>query len=149
MAHTHSLKNMLAAAEHRCADRGVRFTAIRQRVFELIAGSDSGLKAYDVLDRLTSEHASARPPTVYRALDFLLELGLIHRIESLNAYVACPCPDHHRGFQLMICKQCGFVQELHDTAIAADLDAAGKREGFHIERQTIELLGICETCRSE
>ncbi|MCM2971342.1 transcriptional repressor [Larsenimonas suaedae] len=146
MTHAHSLKDMLTAAEQRCADQGVRFTAIRKRVFELIAGSDSGVKAYDILDLLAKEHASARPPTVYRALDFLLELGLIHRIESLNAYVACPCPDHKRGFQLMICQECGNVEELHDERMSEHLDGVASEYGFSIRRQTIELLGLCRQC---
>lgn len=134
-------------AERQCQQRGVRFTPIRRRVLELISSSPGGLKAYELLDQLTSEHASARPPTVYRALDFLIEQGLVHRIESLNAYVACPCPEHTHGFQLLICRHCGRVEELHLDDVNAQLNQRARALGFRVDRQTIELLGSCDACR--
>ena len=140
---------LLAQAERQCQCRGVRFTPIRRRVLELIAKANGGLKAYELLDKLTVEHAAARPPTVYRALDFLIEQGLVHRIESLNAYVACPCPEHDHGFQLLICRHCGRVEELHLDDLSAQLSEQVRHLGFRIERQTIELLGSCDTCRNE
>lgn len=143
MSDIHSL---IDQAEQQCRQRGVRFTPIRRRVLEMIAAADGGLKAYDLLDRLTVEHAAARPPTVYRALDFLIEQGLVHRIESLNAYVACPCPEHTHGFQLLICRVCGSVEELHLDDVNAQLVDHARELGFRVERQTIELLGICEAC---
>ncbi|MFC0268394.1 Fur family transcriptional regulator [Kushneria aurantia] len=142
------VSSLLRMAETRCRDNDARFTPIRRRVFEMISEHASGLKAYELLDLLSSEHASARPPTVYRALDFLLEQGLVHRIESLNAYVACPCPDHARGFQLMICRHCGLVEEIHDHAIMQQLESSATDRGFTIERQTIELSGLCQRCQS-
>lgn len=138
---------MLALAEDHCRQHGVRFTPIRRRVFEMISETPSGLKAYELLDRLSSEHAAARPPTVYRALDFLIEQGLVHRIESFNAYVACPCPNHSRGFQLIICRNCGRVEELHQHDVTALLDQVATAHGFSVERQTIELSGLCAECR--
>ncbi|APX93075.1 transcriptional repressor [Halomonas sp. 1513] len=138
--------SLIHQAEHQCQQRGVRFTPIRRRVLEMIASADGGLKAYDLLDKLAVEHASARPPTVYRALDFLIEQGLVHRIESLNAYVACPCPEHAHGFQLLICRLCGRVEELHLDDVNAQLASRARSLGFHVERQTIELLGTCEGC---
>lgn len=140
-------QTLIQQAEQQCQQRGVRFTPIRRRVLEMISSSPGGLKAYDLLDRLTSEHASARPPTVYRALDFLIEQGLVHRIESLNAYVACPCPEHAHGFQLLICRKCGRVEELHLGEVNAQLSQRARTLGFHVDRQTIELLGVCDDCR--
>lgn len=140
-------QTLIQQAEHQCQQRGVRFTPIRRRVLEMISSSTGGLKAYDLLDRLTSEHTSARPPTVYRALDFLIEQGLVHRIESLNAYVACPCPEHTHGFQLLICRSCGRVEELHLDEVNEQLSQRARAQGFRVERQTIELLGICDDCR--
>lgn len=137
---------LIHQAEQQCQQRGVRFTPIRRRVLEMIALADGGLKAYDLLDKLAVEHASARPPTVYRALDFLIEQGLVHRIESLNAYVACPCPEHAHGFQLLICRLCGRVEELHLDDVNAQLASRARGLGFRVERQTIELLGTCEGC---
>ncbi|WP_431023215.1 Fur family transcriptional regulator [Halomonas sp. H5] len=140
-------RQLLERAEQQCQARGVRFTPIRRRVLALIADSPGGLKAYDLLDRLALEHAAARPPTVYRALDFLIEQGLVHRIESLNAYVACPCPEHAHGFQLLICRHCGRVEELHLDDLDAQLAGRARELGFRVERQTIELLGSCDDCR--
>lgn len=139
-------RQLLERAERQCQDKGVRFTPIRRRVLALVADSPGGLKAYDLLDRLALEHAAARPPTVYRALDFLIEQGLVHRIESLNAYVACPCPEHTHGFQLLICRHCGRVEELHLDDVDAQLAGRAQELGFRVERQTIELLGSCGDC---
>ena len=138
---------LLLQAERQCQQHGARFTPIRRRVLEMIAGASGGLKAYELLDRLAVEHAAARPPTIYRALDFLIDQGLVHRIESLNAYVACPCPEHAHGFQLLICRDCGRVEELHLDDVNAQLDARAQALGFRVERQTIELLGRCESCQ--
>ncbi|MDN3520866.1 transcriptional repressor [Halomonas ramblicola] len=142
-------RNLLHQAERQCQLRGVRFTPIRRRVLEMIAEAPGGLKAYDLLDRLAAEHAAARPPTIYRALEFLIEQGLVHRIESLNAYVACPCPEHAHGFQLLICRLCGRVEELHLDDVDAQLAGRARDLGFRVERQTIELLGRCESCHAE
>ncbi|GHC26746.1 transcriptional repressor [Aidingimonas halophila] len=137
---------LIQQAERQCHNRGVRFTPIRRRVLEMIATASGGLKAYELLDKLATEHEAARPPTVYRALDFLIEQGLVHRIESLNAYVACPCPEHVHGFQLLICRSCGRVEELHLDDVNTLLGERARTLGFAIERQTIELLGLCGHC---
>ncbi|WP_346798232.1 transcriptional repressor [Halomonas sp. Bachu 37] len=144
-----STTSLLDQAEQQCRKHGVRFTPIRRRVLELIAENGGGLKAYDLLDKLTTEHAAARPPTVYRALDFLIEHGLVHRIESQNAYVACACPEHAHGFQLLICRHCGYVEELHLDDISDQLADRAARQNFRVERQTIELLGACQACREQ
>lgn len=141
-------QTLIQQAERQCQQRNVRFTPIRRRVLEMISSSAGGLKAYDLLDELATEHASARPPTVYRALDFLIEQGLVHRIESLNAYVACPCPEHAHGFQLLICRHCGRVEELHLDEVNDQLKRRAQSLGFDVDRQTIELLGTCDACRA-
>ncbi|ANF58106.1 Fur family transcriptional regulator [Halotalea alkalilenta] len=150
--HTASAEQLVDIAEQRCRELGVRFTPIRRRVFELVSDTPGGLKAYELLDRLSTEHASARPPTVYRALDFLMEQGLVHRIESQNAFVACPCPeprpDHHGGFQLMICRACGRVEEMHRLEVTALMSQLVAEHGYTLERQTVELVGLCPDCRS-
>jgi Fur family transcriptional regulator, zinc uptake regulator len=138
---------LLQQAERQCQRHGARFTPIRRRVLEMIAAASGGMKAYELLDRLAVEHAAARPPTIYRALDFLIDQGLVHRIESLNAYVACPCPEHAHGFQLLICRDCGRVEELHLDDVNAQLAERARDLGFRVERQTIELLGRCDVCQ--
>ncbi|WP_407921340.1 Fur family transcriptional regulator [Aidingimonas lacisalsi] len=137
---------LIQQAERQCQNRGARFTPIRRRVLEMIATASGGLKAYELLDKLAVEHGAARPPTVYRALDFLIEQGLVHRIESLNAYVACPCPEHVHGFQLLICRSCGRVEELHLDDVNSLLGEQARALGFRVERQTIELQGLCDQC---
>ncbi|MGJ8522342.1 Zinc uptake regulation protein [Carnimonas sp. R-84981] len=151
--HNASAEQLMQIAEQRCRDEKVRFTPIRRRVFELISATPSGLKAYELLDKLSVDHASARPPTVYRALEFLMEQGLVHRIESLNAFIACPCPEpnptHRSGFQLVICRRCGRVEEMHEPEVNELLAELVGRHGFSLERQTIELSGVCGDCRDQ
>lgn len=142
------MSNLLEQADAQCRANGVRFTPIRRRVLELIDASSGGLKAYDLLAALSAEHAAARPPTVYRALEFLIQQGLAHRIESQNAYVACACPEHAHGFQLLICRACGYVEEIHFDDASRQLAERAKGEGFRVERQTIELIGLCAPCQA-
>ncbi|MFK7160799.1 transcriptional repressor [Marinospirillum sp. MEB164] len=140
--------DILAQADALCARKGVRLTPTRRRVLEMIAQSQGGAKAYDLLDSLTAENASARPPTIYRAIDFLMSHGLIHRIESLNAYVSCICPEHHQAYQLLICRQCGEVIELHEESLDTQLNEAARLQGFCVEKKTIEVHGLCQNCQT-
>lgn len=150
--HNASTAELTRMAEQRCRDQGVRFTPIRRRVFELVSEAPRGLKAYELLDKLSNEHASARPPTVYRALDFLMEQGLVHRIESQNSFIACPCPEpqptHTQGFQLIICRKCGRVDEMHESEVVDVLKNLLAKRDFTLEKQTIELTGLCGECQS-
>ena len=104
--HRHCLKDALDRAAALCRDRGVRLTPIRRRVLELVWSGHRPLGAYDILDALQAERRGAAPPTVYRALDFLREQGLVHRIESRNSFVGCPDPDTPHGGQFLICRTC-------------------------------------------
>ena len=134
---------MLAAAQRICDEKGRRFTPLREHVFTLIAESDGAVKAYDLLDRLKPEVGSPKPPTVYRALDFLSGLGLIHRVEALNAYIAC---DHsHDGHvaEFFICESCESLQERH-----ANDHVDCVPEGFKINRSVIEHYGVCADCEA-
>ncbi|WP_404418922.1 transcriptional repressor [Marinospirillum sp.] len=140
---------LMSEADALCLRKGLRLTPTRRRVLELIVQSPGGAKAYDLLDALTAENPSARPPTIYRAIDFLLSNGLIHRIESLNAYVSCTCPEHAQAYQLLICKNCGDVQELHEENLDSQLETAARDQGFQVLRKTIEVHGICHTCQQE
>ena len=147
--HDHALcvDDALAQAEANCRRRGVRLTPIRRRVLELIWRRHEPVKAYDLLDSLKSDHRSAAPPTVYRALDFLMEEGLIHRIESLNAYVGCGDPGNPHLGQFLICKHCNAVAELNDPDIRDLLVRKAENLGFEVNWQTIEINGVCPQCR--
>ncbi len=140
-------EKLMAKADEFCQREGLRLTPTRRRVLEMIVNSPGGAKAYDLLDTLAKEHSAARPPTVYRAIDFLLNNGLIHRIESLNAYVRCTCPEHVQAYQLLICGICGNVQELHEELIDQRLDAAAAKQGFSVDKKTIEVHGRCQDCQ--
>lgn len=145
--HRHCLKDALDRAAALCRDRGVRLTPIRRRVLELVWGGHRPLGAYDILDALQAERSGAAPPTVYRALDFLREQGLVHRIESRNSFVGCPDPDTPHGGQFLICCTCGQAAELNDSAIDDAIRLSAARAGFVVGRRTIEIEGECPNCR--
>jgi len=149
-SHKHStcIADALKAAELSCKQKGNRFTPIRRRVLELVWASHEPVKAYDVLDILRSERSSAAPPTVYRALEFLLEQGLVHKIESLNAYVGCGKPGHLDAGQFLICSSCGEVAELDDPELVKLINEKAKHIGFSIKEQIVEILGCCSQCLS-
>jgi Fur family zinc uptake transcriptional regulator len=147
--HKACLADALRQAEAACQRRGARLTALRRRVLELVWASHAPVKAYDLLDQLRAEHAKAAPPTVYRALDFLVAEGLIHRIESLNAFIGCAGPAHAHQGQFLICRICGAAAELNDPEIAALLKEKAARLGFRIDQPTVELKGLCPRCDKE
>jgi Fur family transcriptional regulator, zinc uptake regulator len=139
----------LAVAETVCAARGTRLTANRRDVLTLILAAEGPVTAYGLLDRLKQSHPGAVPPTVYRALDFLMEQGLVHKIERLNAYVGCvEAASHAHGHpvQFLICRDCGGVTEVEDDGIAAALAHAAERSGFSPARATVEVEGTCGDC---
>jgi len=147
--HDHALcvDDALAAAERQCAARGARLTEQRRRVLELIWKSHAPVGAYTLLDRLREEGVRAQPPTVYRALEFLVENGLIHRIESLNAYIGCAEPTESHVGQFLICTGCHSAAELDDSDISTAIAARAQAVGFSVGRATVEIAGLCPNCR--
>jgi len=143
MAHTHAHSNANTPCIVR--QRGQKLTRIRRKVLQLLIESPEPAKAYTLLDNLDGEGA-AKPPTIYRALDFLQEVGLAHKIESLNAYVACGHASHSHSAVFLICEACGAAEELHaigtSKALAAETDAAG----FTVNQAIIEARGLCRKC---
>ncbi len=144
--HQRCLEDAIAYAVSACAARGVRLTKLREQVLRLIWSSHEPVKAYDLLERLRACHRGAAPPTVYRALDFLLQEGLIHRIESLNAYIGCADPRLPHTGQFLICRGCNDVAELNDPDISAVIGRKTRALGFRLDHQTIELAGLCPKC---
>jgi Fur family transcriptional regulator, zinc uptake regulator len=147
--HRNCLRGALDRAAALCRDRGVRLTPIRRRVLELVWGGHRPLGAYDILEALQAERSGAAPPTVYRALDFLREQGLVHRIESRNSFVGCPDPNTPHGGQFLICHTCGQAAELNDSTIDDAIRSSAARAGFAIARRTIEIEGECPNCRRD
>ena len=145
--HEQCIANALATAERICGQRGVRLTPNRRRVLELVWQSHDVVGAYDLLAELQKTDPSAKPPTVYRALDFLLEHGLVHRIESVNGFTRCEEPLEHGSCQFLICDDCGLVQEMHSRPLSEDLAAAAAEQQFDAHFQTVEVHGRCANCR--
>jgi Fur family zinc uptake transcriptional regulator len=129
-----------------CAGRGAQLTRLRRHVLALILEADGPLTAYQLLDRLKETRKGAAPPTVYRALDFLLEQRLIHKLERLNAFIPCIESGHDHAAQFLICRQCGAVTEIDDAAAASALEHAAERAGFHPRRTVVEIEGTCAAC---
>ena len=130
-----------------CDGRGARLTDLRRQVLGLILDAPQPTGAYDLLDRLRATRDGAAPPTVYRALDFLLEQGLIHKLERLSAFVGCIAHDDHaHAAQFLICRGCGRVAEIEDHELAHALEHAAKRLGFTVGKATLEAEGQCASC---
>ena len=143
------LSQVLERAEALCHERGARLTEQRKAALQLLCLGEKPLSAYDLLERMRDVVRNPAPPTVYRALNFLLEQGLVHKLESLNAYVGCAHPDHPHASQFLICDDCGEVAEVEDPSVANSLKAAGNEIGFRTRRPIVELLGTCAQCISE
>lgn len=127
--------------------RGVRFTDQRRMVFDIIRKSKKPITAYEILGKLKGKHENPQPPTVYRAIDFLIEHGLVHKIESLNAFVSCHAGHNHAGSQFMICDDCGDVEEVHLCDLPQPLQKKLDQIKFHLSRWNTELHGTCRDCQ--
>lgn len=138
---------LVSKAKQVCDKRGARFTTIREKVFRLLANKIGGVGAYDLLEELKVTESAAKPATIYRALDFLSELGFIHKIESTNEFMLCHHFDHIHPVQLLICDECGHVEELNSSIISHELNNLAEEKGFTVSAQTIEAHGQCENCK--
>jgi Fur family zinc uptake transcriptional regulator len=149
MSHHHGAPDYaqhIADAERVCAAAGESLTPLRRRVLELLIEQHGPAKAYDLLPLIDADK-QAKPPTIYRALDFLVRMGLAHRIESLNAFVACDITACARSTIFLICEKCGRAEEFDAGHALVDLSEAAKRDGFTIRRTMIEASGLCATCQ--
>jgi Fur family zinc uptake transcriptional regulator len=144
--HDSCVSAAIATAERLCRERGLRFTELRRRVLTLVWDSHRPIGAYDILDKLGGEGKAAAPPTVYRALDFLIEAGLVHRLDSLNAYIGCPDPARSHAGQFLICRSCRTVVELDDPDIDAVVAKKAAGLGFTSVHQMLEVQGLCANC---
>ncbi|MES9947277.1 MAG: Fur family transcriptional regulator [Candidatus Thiodiazotropha sp.] len=145
--HRHCVQKALQNAEDYCRTKGLRLTKLRHRVLELIWANHRPVGAYDLLQQLTLDGHKAAPPTVYRSLDFLLEHQLIHRINSLNAFVGCDHPGLDHAAQFFICQSCGQAAELDDSEVESAIARHAKQIGFSVEGRSIEITGICTQCK--
>ena len=145
--HAHCAGDALARAERIAQEQGARLTPVRRRVLEILLEEHRALGAYDVLQRLAAEGFGNQPPVAYRALDFLVEAGLAHRIRRLNAFAACMHPGEAHAPAFLICRACNHVAEAPAAPVRAALDQAAAALGFAIERSNVEALGLCPACQ--
>ena len=140
------INEALKKAEIICNKKGVKLTKLRQKVLTLILKNHGYVKAYDLLNDLKKNDASAKPPTVYRSLDFLMEHGFIHKIQSLNAFVVCSHPDEHEDCYFLICKECKNIEECCSNKVKKVLTSTSGRNNFLPNQVTLEITGICQDC---
>ncbi len=138
---------LLDRAASSCEAQGARLTPIRRDVLDLLLRNENGLKAYDLLARIKRLRSNATPPTVYRALDFLIEQGLVHKIERINQFVACRHESHHVPGLFLVCPRCGKVSELHDPALMQSLAQSIAQAGHALDCHEVEISSICPLCR--
>ncbi len=143
-----TLTHALHRADVLCRERGVRLTAQRRRVLELVCRADRPIGAYELLDQLRNGGPAA-PPTVYRALDWLLAQGFVHKLETLHAYIGCTHPEHPHASQFLICNGCGGVTELENQTIAGSLASVAAETGFRPSRPVVEVIGTCSDCAAK
>lgn len=147
--HEHCIDTAMSTAESLCHTNGVRLTPLRRQVLALIWQSHKPLGAYTLIEQLAQENQKAvAPPTVYRALDFLLEQRLIHRLNRLNAFIGCPKPGELHQSHFLICEGCGIAIENHSPQLDSSLRQIAKESQFAISHYHVEVLGYCANCRA-
>jgi Fur family zinc uptake transcriptional regulator len=147
--HVSDAKGFVVAVERACQERGLRLTPIRARVLELIADAGKPVKAYELLEWVRAKKGvgADAPPTVYRALDFLMANGFVHKLESVNAFVACHHPNSaQHSVPFLICDRCHSAVELEDREVVDQLEKRAKALGFQPQAQTLEVHGLCARC---
>jgi len=144
--HATCIKAALVDAETACLKLGLRLTKIRREILALVWTSHAPIKAYEILEKMQHKNPKTAPPTVYRALEFLLKAGLVHRLESLNAYVGCGNPSKPHLGQFLICESCGAVAEINAEKITEILNEQAAELGFDTQQQLVEIKGTCPQC---
>ena len=147
--HAPCINDAMETARDICLQRGVRLTDSRAQVLALIWQSHRPIGAYTILELISTASAKrVAPPTVYRALDFLLEQGFIHQIKSLNAFLGCPSPadPHHHQSYFLICKHCGNAMEFYDEQISKKIRKQASKVGFTVKAESLEISGVCSAC---
>ncbi|HLS51445.1 MAG TPA: Fur family transcriptional regulator [Burkholderiaceae bacterium] len=143
------IKAQLKTAEQLCLRRNKRLTPMRRKVLQILLQHGRSLKAYELLEEVRKDHTNAAPPTVYRALDFLVDEGLIHRLDAVNAWTACLDADGEPHNVLIVCTECGVVAELSDPPLSHQLSHTAKQAGFIMANPETELRALCTPCHQQ
>ncbi|MBP0481279.1 Fur family transcriptional regulator [Sagittula salina] len=148
-AHDHKacIVDGMGVAEAVCADQGLQLTPVRRRVLEILLSHHRALGAYEVLDILRAEGLGSQPPVAYRALDFLVKHGFVHRIERLNAFIACSAPTEDHAPTFLICRKCSAIAETPARRAGRALRNTATELGFEVERVAMEAEGVCPACQ--
>lgn len=144
--HGACVSGALDAAEEYCAQNGLRLTPVRRKVLELLLHEHRALGAYAILDLLAEAGFGSQPPVAYRALEFLTLHGFVHKIERLNAFIACSHPSHEHAPAFMICRECKAVAEVDTVPASGALGEAARAAEFQIEKTLVEAVGLCPLC---
>ena len=144
--HKNCISDAIKSAEKICEEQGLNLTKQRKNVLELVWKSHKPAKAYDILKQIDKKD-SLQPPIVYRALDFLLKHGMIHKINSLNAFVGCSHPLIHEQCYFLICEKCETAQECCNDSMKNEIAKTAKNEDFEVKKVSVEIRGICKNCK--
>ncbi len=147
--HTACIDTTIQAVKDNCEKNKLQLTPIRCRVLEIMLQEHRAWGAYEILDRLRDEGHSAQPPIAYRALDFLVKNSFAHKIEQLNAFIACSHPGRPHAPVFMICRSCDTIAEDHNTPTKGPMEASAAAAGFLIERTIVEAVGLCPNCQEQ
>jgi Fur family zinc uptake transcriptional regulator len=145
--HSNCAEDALAFADDLAARKGLRLTPVRRRTLEILLTEHRAMGAYEVLDRLVADGFGNQPPVAYRALEFLVEHDLAHRIQRLNAFAACTHPGGKHSPIFLICRACDTVAEAAAEVVLDAIDSAAAAHGFEVERVNMEVLGLCPACK--
>ncbi len=140
------VENFLTQAETLCRARQQRFTELRRTVLELVCRHGQPVGAYTLLEDLRQRGRSAAPPTVYRALAFLQQQGLVHRLANANTYIACAHPQRPHAGLFLLCRECGYTREVHTAEVDEAIARKAQPFGFTIEKAAVEVIGLCQQC---
>ena len=143
----HGRVGLVDEADMICRDRGRRFTRQRRTLLEQLLKAGRPVSAYELLDLVRPEDDAITSASVYRSLEFLIDMGLVHRLDSTRSFVACGHPDHPHAGHFLICRECGTVVEAEDKRIAQATENLGERHGFRLDHRTVELTGVCGPCQ--
>lgn len=146
--HANCASGILSHADQLKAEKGLRMTPVRRAALEILLSEQKAMGAYEVLEKLAEQGFGNQPPVAYRALDFLVDNGLAHRVRRLNAFAACTRPETIHRPVFLICKSCDAVAEASSETVQTALDDAAANEGFEIERVNVEVLGLCPSCQA-
>ena len=145
--HKHCATSVLHHADQLKAEKGLRMTPVRRATLEILLSEQKALGAYDVLKKLAEQGFGNQPPVAYRALEFLVENGLAHKVRRLNAFAACTRPETNHRPVFLICSECDAVAEAPFEGVQSALTEIALSEGFQIERANVEILGVCPVCQ--